>query len=160
MKFILIVIAIFLDVFLNNVFNFGIYSLTYFYPMFTVATISYLSNLYNNANRKNYYVLVLIVSILYDSIIINNLLISITVFLSIAFINVKLKNNLSNNLINNILRLILSIICYDIIFYLLLVVVGYQNFDINRLVYKITHSIIINVIYMSIMFLVLKEKKP
>lgn len=160
MKFILIVIAIFLDVFLNNVFNFGIYSPTYFYPMFTVATISYLSNLYNNANRKNYYVLVLIVSILYDSIIINNLLISITVFLSIAFINVKLKNNLSNNLINNILRLILSIICYDIIFYLLLAVVGYQNFDINRLVYKITHSIIINVIYMSIMFLVLKEKKP
>ena len=41
----------------------------------------------------------------------------------------------------------------------LLVIVGYQVFDISRIIYKITHSLIINVVYLSIMFLVLKEKK-
>ena len=159
MKFLLVIISIILDIVFNNVFFSSANNISYFYPMFTISCVVYLSNFYSNANRKNYYVLVLFIAIIYDVFVINNLLISISLFIVIAIINMKLKNFLSNNLINNIIRLIISIVCYDLLFNLLLVIVGYQVFNISRIIYKVTHSLIINVIYLSIMFLVLKDKK-
>ena len=159
MKFLLVMVSIFLDVIFNNVFITSINNISYFYPMFTITSVVYLSNFYTNPNRKNYYVLVLLIAIIYDCIVIGNLLISISLFLSIAVLNIKLKNYLTNNLINNILRLILSIICYDLLFNLLFVIVGYKVFDISKIIYKITHSLIVNIIYLVVMFLVLKPKK-
>lgn len=159
MKFLLVMVSMFLDVIFNNIFIISINNISYFYPMFTITSVVYLSNFYTNPNRKNYYVLVLLIAIVYDCIVIGNLLISISLFLSIAILNIKLKNHLTNNLINNILRLILSIICYDLLFNLLFVIVGYKVFDISKIIYKITHSLIINIIYLVVMFLVLKPKK-
>ena len=159
MKILLSIISILLDIVFNNVFTSAVNSISYFYPMFTITSIVYLSNFYSNANRKNYYVLILFVSIIYDSFVINNLLISISLFISIAIVNIKLKNYLANNLINNFLRLILSIILYEILFNLLLVIIGYKMFDIHKIIYKVTHSLIINIFYLALMFLVLKEKK-
>lgn len=159
MKFLLFIVSIFLDVIFNNAFMSSINNISYFYPMFTITSVVYLSNFYTNPNRKNYYVLVLLIAIMYDCIVIGNLLISISLFLSIAVLNIKLKNHLTNNLINNILRLVLSIICYDLLFNLLFVIVGYQVFNISKIIYKITHSLIVNIIYLVVMFLVLKPKK-
>lgn len=159
MKILLSIISTLLDIVFNNVFRSAVNSISCFYPMFTITSIVYLSNFYSNANRKNYYVLIFFIALIYDSLIINNLLISISLFIIVGIINIKLKNYLTNNLINNFLRLILSIISYDILFNLLLVIVGYQIFDISKVMYKITHSLIINILYLAIMFLVLKEKK-
>ena len=159
MKLLLVMVSIFLDVIFNNIFIISINSISYFYPMFTITSVVYLSNFYTNPNRKNYYVLVLLIAIMYDCIVIGNILISICLFLSIAVLNIKLKNHLTNNLINNILRLILSIICYDLLFNLLFVIVGYKVFDISKIIYKITHSLIVNIIYLVVMFLVLKPRK-
>ena len=42
---------------------------------------------------------------------------------------------------------------------LLLFVVGYKSFEFSMLLYKITHSLLLNTIYIVIMFLVLKPRK-
>lgn len=159
MNLIIVFISILFDLLLLNIFKFTSFSISLFYPMFTITSLVYICNFYKHANRKNYYYFVLIVSIIYDCFFVGNLLISISLFLIIAFINIKIKNNFPNNLIFNIIRVIISIFTYDFLFHILLVIIKYQNFNFNRVIYKTTHSIFINLIYIIVMFLVLKPKK-
>ncbi len=156
MKILIIIFSLFLDFLLSNI-NYSL--LSYFYPMITITTIVYLSNLYTNPNRSNYYLLVFLTSIIYDSIFVGNLLITVSSFMIVAILNMFLKRHLRNNLFNNILMLILSIILYEVFILLLLFVVGYKSFEFGMLLYKITHSLLLNTIYIVIMFLVLKPKK-
>lgn len=156
MKILIIIFSLFLDFLLSNI-NYSL--LSYFYPMITITTIVYLSNLYTNPNRSNYYLLVFLTSIIYDSIFVGNLLITVSSFMAVAILNMFLKRHLRSNLFNNILMLILSIILYELFILLLLFVVGYKSFEFGMLLYKITHSLLLNTIYIIIMFLVLKPKK-
>lgn len=156
MKILIIIFSLFLDFLLSNI-NYSL--LSYFYPMLTITTIVYLSNLYTNPNRSNYYLLVFLTSIIYDSIFVGNLLITVSSFMIVAILNMFLKRHLRSNLFNNILMLILSIILYEVFILLLLFVVGYKRFEFSMLLYKITHSLLLNTIYIVIMFLVLKPKK-
>lgn len=156
MKILIIIFSLFLDFLLSNI-NYSL--LSYFYPMITITTIVYLSNLYTNPNRSNYYLLVFLTSIIYDSIFVGNLLITVSSFMIVAILNMFLKRHLRSNLFNNILILILSIILYEVFILLLLFVVGYKGFEFSMLLYKITHSLLLNTIYIVIMFLVLKPKK-
>ncbi len=156
MKILIIIFSLFLDFLLSNI-NYSL--LSYFYPMLTITTIVYLSNLYTNPNRSNYYLLVFLTSIIYDSIFVGNLLITVSSFMIVAILNMFLKRHLRSNLFNNILMLILSIILYEVFILLLLFVVGYKSFEFSMLLYKITHSLLLNTIYIVIMFLVLKPKK-
>ena len=156
MKILIIIFSLFLDFLLSNI-NYSL--LSYFYPMLTITTIVYLSNLYTNPNRSNYYLLVFLTSIIYDSIFVGNLLITVSSFMIVDILNMFLKRHLRSNLFNNILMLILSIILYEVFILLLLFVVGYKSFEFSMLLYKITHSLLLNTIYIVIMFLVLKPKK-
>lgn len=156
MKILIIIFSLFLDFLLSNI-NYSL--LSYFYPMITITTIVYFSNLYTNPNRSNYYLLVFLTSIIYDSIFVGNLLITVSSFMIVAILNMFLKRHLRSNLFNNILMLILSIILYEVFILLLLFVVGYKSFEFSMLLYKITHSLLLNTIYIVIMFLVLKPKK-
>lgn len=156
MKILIIIFSLFLDFLLSNI-NYSL--LSYFYPMITITTIVYLSNFYTNSNRSNYYLLVFLTSIIYDSIFVGNLLITVSSFMAVAILNMFLKRHLRSNLFNNILMLIVSIILYEVFILLLLFVVGYKSFEFGMLLYKITHSLLLNTIYIIIMFLVLKPKK-
>ena len=156
MKILIIIFSLFLDFLLSNI-NYSL--LSYFYPMLTITTIVYLSNLYTNPNRSNYYLLVFLTSIIYDSVFVGNLLITVSSFMIVAILNMFLKRHLRSNLFNNILMLILSIILYEAFILLLLFVVGYKSFEFSMLLYKITHSLLLNTIYIVIMFLVQKPKK-
>ena len=156
MKILIIIFSLFLDFLLSNI-NYSL--LSYFYPMITITTIVYLSNFYTNPNRSNYYLLVFLTSIIYDSIFVGNLLITVSSFMIVSILNMFLKRHLRSNLFNNILMLILSIILYEAFILLLLFVVGYKSFEFSMLLYKITHSLLLNTIYIVIMFLVLKPKK-
>lgn len=156
MKILIIIFSLFLDFLLSNI-NYSL--LSYFYPMITITTIVYLSNFYTNSNRSNYYLLVFLTSIIYDSIFVGNLLITVSSFMIVAILNMFLKRHLRSNLFNNILMLILSIILYEVFILLSLFVVGYKSFEFGMLLYKITHSLLLNTIYIVIMFLVLKPKK-
>ena len=157
MKLLLVILSILLDLFFSNIIN--SFSIPIFFPMFTISSIVFISNFYKHQNRKNYYCFVLLISIIYDTFFINNLLITCLLFEVIAFINIKIRKIYSNNLVLNVMSLLLSILVYDTLFHSLLVIVNYQSFDLNRLIYKYTHSILLNVVYVLFMFIVLKPKK-
>lgn len=159
MKLFIVFLSTILDILLLNILNFSSYNISYFFPMFTITSIVFISNFYSNKIRKNYYMITLLCSIIYDTLTINNLLITITLFEVTAVFNMWLKNRINNNLFNNIIRLVLSIFVYDSLYVLLLFLGQYKQIDFSLLIYKISHSILLNVIYFSTMFLVLKNKK-
>lgn len=159
MKLLLCIISILLDLLFSNIIKYNTFSIPIFFPMFTISTIVFISNYYKYKDRKNYYYFILLISIIYDVFFINNLLITCFLFELLAIINIKIRKFYSNNLLLNIISLMISIFIYDTLFHVLLVVVKYQNFNINRLIFKYTHSILLNVIYILFMFIVLKPQK-
>ena len=80
MGILLCIFSAFLDILLLNIFRFKVSEIVFLYPMFTLTSIIYISTFYNSSSRKNYYFLVLITAIIYDTLAVNNLLISITAF--------------------------------------------------------------------------------
>ena len=159
MGILLCIFSAFLDILLLNIFRFKVSEIVFLYPMFTLTSIIYISTFYNSSSRKNYYFLVLITAIIYDTLAVNNLLISITAFEIIAYLNMKLRENFHNNLFNLIIRLLISLFVYELVFSSLLVIVGYQTFDIYKLIYKYINSILINLFYLIMMFFVLKNRR-
>lgn len=158
MQIIISLISILLDLFFTNIIN-NSNGLSYLFPMFTITSIVYFSNKYNYSERNKYYLYVLFISIIYDCFFVNNLFISIFLFEFIAFINVKLDSSFKNNFFFYIMKLFMSIIIYDFCFYLLLIIARVDFFNINKLIYKVSHSLIINIIYITLLFFVLKTKK-
>ena len=159
MKLLISFFSVFFDIFLLNIFKMPSYNISYFYPMFTISAIVYISNFYPHSNRKNYYLSVLLLAIIYDTLVVNNLLITVSLFELIALFNIKIRKYLSSNLFNNLIFLILTLLIYDFGFHLMLVLVGYQEFNFYLLFYKFSHSVVLNIIYMITMFLVLKPRK-
>lgn len=154
MNIFLFIISVLLDLFFGNIISI---SNSYLIPMFSIVYISFLSNYYSKLNKNKYYLIVLLFSIIYDCFFINNLFISILLFETIAFLNLLV--NKKNSFILNILMTIVSIFTYDFLFYLLLVISKICNFNFNKLIFKISHSLLLNIIYIFLLFFVLKPKK-
>lgn len=160
MKYIVILISIILDIIFLNFYNYSYGYISWFYPMLTITSISFISKYYNLKNKTKYFLVIIIFSIIYDILVINNLFLTIFLFLQIAYINIYLNSIFPNSLISIIIKALISLVVYDVIFYIILVVINYYDFSINVLIYKISHSIILNLIYVSGLFLVLKKDKP
>ena len=156
---ILILVSIFFDLLIVNIYRITSFNLNIFYPMFTISMVSYISYNYNNANRKNYYFISLVSAIIYDTLAVNNLIITIVLFLFVAFFNIKAKRFLQNNLFSYIIKVLLSVIIFDMGFYIILVLFRYERLSVFYLFYKIYNSLLLNIIYTIMLFMVLRRRK-
>ena len=129
------------------------HDLNYFYPMLTISLIPFLY--YDNI--KDYYKFIFIIGIIYDLFYSNLFLFNSLIFLLLSKINIKMLKIMKNNLLTFILLVIINIISYDLILFLL-VSIGNKNFVINEYLYKISRSLLLNVLISLIYFLVLKRK--
>lgn len=147
---ILLFLSLVLDFLLSNFIPFAFNDITFIYPMFFVATNIVLCKY---LNKNNVYIFLLFV-IIYSSLAFNNIILGIIVYAVIyAF-------NRFTDKIAIYLRLGLSIVLYDLLLYTILII--FKGYDLNIIFYwyKLSRSIIFNLIYMIIFNLVLKKINP
>ncbi len=125
-----------------------------FYPMLTVSLIPYL---YLD-NKKNYYKTVFILGIVYDLLYSHIFLLNALLFLFLSIINIKILKNYRKNLLIYLFLTILNIIVYDFLIYILIIISNYQKVSFINIIYKIEHSLIINIIFSSISYFILKKR--
>lgn len=153
MKYIIILLSIVLDGLIPNITLFNFNNLTYFTPICTPISLVFLYG-----EDKKFYWLLFITSIIYGSLYINNLLLSILVFFLI-FMFIKLfKRFFRDNFFTTIVQIILVIILWDLLFFLFNSILVTNMFLWINYSYKITHSILFNLVYGIVLFLVLKRK--
>ena len=148
----ILILSFLLEASISNVINLS----SLFIPLFVVTSLSILYPYFKN---QKFIVVAIICGLIYDitfthSPFINTLsfsLISLFIMFCYNYIN---YNILSSNIIN-----IVTIIVYQIINYFLLCIVDYVKFNEMILLKCISSSLILNIVYGIIIYLILKGIK-
>lgn len=124
-----------------------------FNTLFTLISLIVIYPYFHN-NDKSYLILSFITGLFYDMIYTNTFLLNAFIFVCIALIIRKINVLISNNGINVCFISLVIIIIYRIIIFSILCLVGYRNFNIKYLLYGIVSSLVLNMIYCFILYLI------
>ena len=90
----------------------------------------------------------------YDLIYTDTIIIHGFLFLIIGYLIIKLNLLFPNNSLNVMIKGLICIILYRIISYFLLLITANTSFDILLLLKSIYHSLILNLIYVSLVYII------
>ena len=150
MKYLVLVISLLLEAIFSNIVSLN----SLLIPLFLITSLVIIYPYFCKKNI-NFFLVCLVSGFLYDlifadSLFINTLsfsFIGIIIILGYSYVNYSIY---SSNILN-----IIIIILYRIISYLLLCIIGYTTFNENILLSGISSSLILNVIYGLILYLVI-----
>ncbi len=153
----IIIISFILDYFLSLYLPYERNNLSYLTPLF-IPILIYL--LYPRFKDKKIYILIsIIIGIIYDLIYTNLLFFNGILFLIISLITILIYKYLKNNIYLNIIYLLFIIIFYELISILIYILFGVISISYSDIIYRITHVIIINIIYGTILYMIISHKK-
>ena len=147
-------ITILLDgiiVYFSNI-SFG--QLNIFYPMLTISLIPF----FDRRKIKKYYQNCFIIGFIYDLFYSNIFLFNAMLFLLLGFVDLNILKRMKNNLFWYIVIVVVNIILYDTINFLFVIMSNYQLINLDALLYKILHSLLLNIMSCFVYFILFKRK--
>ncbi len=149
MILIVLIISFILDSIISNFISLS----SIFFPLFTLMSLIIIYPYFNSYKNK-FYLTCFTIGMLYDLIYTDTIVIHAFLFLLIGFIITKLNLVLSNNYVNVAIMGIISIVIYRLIAYGLLLITASVNFNIMHLFKSIYSSLILNILYVSILYII------
>ena len=128
---------------LRWIFNTSITSLLLIYPLY-------------RKQEKKYYITIFIAGIIYDLLYTNLLFYDAIIFTVLGFIIKKIHENLDISHIKISIYIIGLITLYELSFALFIIVFNLVPITIPKIIYKITHSILLNIIYGELTYTIIK----
>lgn len=122
-----------------------------FIPMFTVISLIIIFPYFNN-DEIGYLKICALFGLIYDILFTNTLGLNIVLFVIIGFIINFLDGTLSNSLISVIIKMLVVIIVFDSLTYFILLMLDYMDYGIIILLKKLLKSLILNLIYIIILY--------
>ena len=108
-------------------------------------------------NKKNYYLFIIFLGTLYDLLYSSIFLYHVIIFFILVSIDRKIANYFKYILLLFILLTLLNIIIYDAISFILTFITSYQEVSIYDLIYKIDHSILLNIMSVFVFWFMFKK---
>jgi len=124
-----------------------------FIPLLTLMALIVIYP-YFNINKSKYLLACFVTGICYDLIYTNTIIIHGFLFLVLGFVVIKLNLILSNNYVNVAIMALIVITIYRIVSYGLLLITANVSFDFLILFKSIYSSLILNIIYVSLTFII------
>lgn len=137
--------------FIGGYFN----NLNYFYPMLTISFIPFI---YLGLKKKSY-IFIIITGIIYDLLYSSIFLYNVILFFILINIDMKISECFKDSLLLFLLLSLFNIIFYDVIGFIITIIVNYQSITIYDLIYKINHSIILNIMSVFVFWFLCKNDK-
>ena len=151
---IIIITSLLLDGLLTNYLPYLVNDLSIFTPLFTI-TILFLIYPFYRKNTKLYYLTAIITGFIYDSFYTNLLFFNAIIFFIISVIAKSIYKNYEVSYLRLVVYIIILITSYETITGLILYIFQVVPITPYKVFYKITHSLIINIIYGELIFLIL-----
>ncbi|MFA5603386.1 MAG: rod shape-determining protein MreD [Bacilli bacterium] len=145
----IIILSLILENIVSNIVPLG----SVFTPLFSIVSLVLIYPFFNN-NDLRYIKYCGVVGLIYDIIFTNTLFLNMIVFMAVGLIIKLINFTLSNNFINVMIITLISIVMYLIITYFILVIIGYKNFNIDYLTITILKTLLLNIIYSFIMYII------
>lgn len=152
--YIIMTISLLLDGILTNYLPYLENTISIFTPLFTVVTIFIIFPLYYK-KEKQYFITIFLLGIIYDLFYTNLLFFNATLFLIIGILTKFLYKNYEVNYFKLIIYITIVIISYESLTGTILFLFQIVPVTFFKVLYKITHSLLINIIYAELVFLII-----
>ena len=152
----MIVIILLISFFLEGIISNLIPSSSLFIPLFSVVALLVLYPNFND-NKIKYYIYSGVLGLLYDLVYTNTPFINTFSFLITAFIITLICKFITVNKLNLILIVIFTLLFHETVNYLLLCIFRYRIFNNMTLIEGLYSSLIINVIYGYILYIIVEK---
>lgn len=119
-----------------------------FIPLFSLSAL--IISIYLLKDNKDSYILIFIFGIIYDLVNTDFILLHAFIFISLNYI-IKIFLNKNNNFIKTLIIYVLSCFIYGLV--IILFTFLYNNYNYSMLLYKLKNSIILNVIYFTVLYI-------
>ena len=156
LSIIITIISLLLDGLLTNYLPYLVGDLSLFTPLLTVVSIFVIYPFFRK-KEKNYFSFIFILGIIYDLFYTNLLFFNAILFLIIGLITKYIYKNFEVNSIRLILYTIILVTSYESITGLILYIYNMVPITMPKVIYKITHSLIINIIYIEIVYFIINK---
>lgn len=153
---IIIIISIILDGLLTNYLPYSVNDLSFFTPLLTVVSIFIIYPL-NRKKETKFFILIFIIGIIYDLLYTNLLFLNGLLFVLIALISKVIYKNFETSYFKLIIYTILLIIIYESAYAGILFIYRIVPVTLYKLFYKITHTILLNIIYVELLYYIIKH---
>ncbi len=154
---IIIIISFFLDGILTNFLPYGVGDLSLFTPLTTLVSIVIVCPFFHKNDQKKYFILSAIVGFLYDLFYTNLLFFNALAFLFIAYITSIFYKQFGNGYLYILLHVFISIVLYELLTVCCIIMFNLVPISIDRIIYKISHSLIINLIYAELLYIIIQR---
>ncbi len=154
MSIIILIISILLDGILNN--SLPYINLSLFTPLLTLISVIIIYPLYKKEDKK-YLITIFITGIVYDLLYTNMLFYNGIIFLVLGLLNIFINKKVQVNYLTIIFILLLNITLYVLLNSLLLFSCNIIEMSIEKIIYILTHSIVLNLVYGYLLFVIIKR---
>ena len=153
---IILAISIYLDGFLTLFLPYLPGGLSIFTPMLTIVSIFIIYPLYRKQEKK-YFTILFIVGIIYDLLYTNLLFYDSIIFMFLGLIIRKIYKDFTVEHIKLSIHIIILIVIYELLFSFFIIVFNLVPLTLTKVVYKITHSLLLNVIYGELLYTIINK---
>ena len=151
---IIFIISLLLDGILTNFIPYMNSDLSLFTPMFTIVSLILIYPLFKK-EKKKYLIYCFIAGLLYDLLYTNLLFLNGLVFLLLGLVIMKIDQLFGNSYIKILINIFVIISIYEILIVLILLIFNLVPLTLDKLLYKIEHSLLLNLIYGEIVYIIL-----
>lgn len=152
---IILIVSLLLDGILSNYLPFLVNDLSLFTPLLTLVSIFIIYPFFKKKEIP-YFIIVFVTGMIYDLFYTNLLFFNAVLFLSISLITIYIYKNLEVNSTKLILYLIIIVAAYESLTGIILFIYNVVPVTIPKVLYKITHSLILNIIYGELLYGIIK----
>ena len=151
-RYLILLISIVLDGLIPNITLYSFNNITYFTPVCTGISLIFLYD-----NNKSFYKILFFTIFVYGTLYINNLILSFILF-SVIYLIIKIfKKLFRDNFITIIIQILLVIMSWDLVLFIINSLHS-NDFLWSNYLYKLSHSIIFNLLYGLILFRLFSSK--
>lgn len=151
---IIITLSLILDGILSNIFPYTVNNLSLFTPLLTLISIYLICPFYKKKENK-YILTIFLTGIIYDLLYTNLIFYNAITFTIIGIISKYIYKHYEINYLNIIIQIILIVTIYESLNALIIILFNLVPMSISRLFYKITHSLLLNIIYSELLLLII-----
>lgn len=152
MIYVILCLSLFLEGIFSNIVPF---QNSFFVPLFAMMTIVLLYP-YGKIHLKKYILTIFIYGVVYDFIYTQALFLDGILFVGIIMMIHFLYRFFSSSVVGLLFLECISIFIYRVGSYIILCMIGYVDFKVNILVSSIYFSILLNVLYASLFYYIIK----
>ena len=150
------IISIILDGLLTNFLPYLVNDLSLFTPLFTIVSIFIIYPLYRKKEKK-YFCVIFVAGFIYDLMYTNLLFFNVILFIIIGLLSRYIQKNYEVSYLKIMLYTIIIIVFYESLTAFILFTYNMVPVSLEKVIYKITHSILINIIYVEILYYIINK---